>query len=76
MEEAKKPRYIPTDKPGWIRDTHTGAILSVDTRGQKDYHDRLIKFKETQSKINSINTLEQELADLKKIVQALIENKE
>lgn len=73
----KNSRYVPTDKIGWIRDTHTGAILSVDTRGQKDYHDRMLKFKETQSKINSINTLEQELDDLKKIVQTLlVANKE
>lgn len=71
--DEEKPRYVMTDKTGWIRDTHTGAILSVDQRGQKDYHDRMKKFKETQSKIN---TLEKDLRDLQELVKKLMDNKE
>lgn len=74
--DEKLPRYVKTDKVGWLRDTETGAILSVDYRGQKDYHDRLLKFKETQDKIKSINTLQEEVNQLKDIIQKLIDSKE
>lgn len=73
MDNEIKPRYVPTDKIGWIRDTHTGAILSVDQRGQKDYRERLQKFKETQAKINSINTLQTEVEELKTLVKMLMD---
>lgn len=73
MEDNKPPRYVPTDKVGWIRDTQTGAILSIDRRGQKDYRERAEKYKETQAKINSINTLEESVKELTELVRKLMD---
>jgi hypothetical protein len=64
-----------TDKAGWVRDTHTGAVISVDTRAQAEYRARLIKLKETQAKIANINTLENRIDHLEKMISAITKDK-
>jgi len=72
----EKDRYVPTDKAGWIRDTYTGAVLSVDHRGLKAYHERLVKIKETQSKIDNINTLEERIKHLEDVITTMAKPKD
>lgn len=69
--EENVPKFVPTDKKGWIRDTETGAVISVDSRARSEYYDRLGKVKEQQEKIDSINRLEKKLAKFEKIIEKL-----
>ena len=69
------PRFVPTDRTGWIRDTQTGAVLSTNLRGAREYRERAEKLKENIAKIDHINTLEQQLQELRDIVNVLV-NKE
>jgi hypothetical protein len=76
-------RYVPTDKPGLIRDTFTQAILSSDTTALYEYRIRAQKIKENHSKLESINTvkddmdiLKDEMSEIKNLLKQIILDKE
>lgn len=70
--EEKTPRYVPTDRRGWIRDTETGAILSVDRAAQKQHREEVARQKSNNDELNS---LKDELSQLKALVNKLVEDK-
>ena len=58
-------KYVPTDKPGLIRDTYSKAIISTDNKALQEYRIRARKIKENQIKIESINTVKEEMDIIK-----------
>lgn len=86
MQLSKKnnnTRYVPTDKPGLIRDTFTRAILSSDPMALQEYRIRARKIKENHSKLESINTvkdemsiLKDEMSEIKSLLKQIILDKE
>ena len=58
-------KYVPTDKAGLVRDTFSQAIISSDNKALQEYRIRAQKIKENQSKIESINTVKEEMDVLK-----------
>lgn len=52
-----------------LRDTKTGALLSTDTSGAAQYKRRI---QEEHDKNNELNTLKQELSDIKNLLKKLI----
>ena len=71
-DEENVSRYVPTDKRGWVRDTETGAILSVDRRGRKEHLERVAR---QTAKNDELNSLKDEVSQLKELVNKLIEDK-
>jgi len=72
-------KYVPTDKPGLVRDTYSKAIISSDNKALQEYRIRAQKIKENQIKIESINTvkedmnnLKEEMADIKGLLMQII----
>lgn len=65
-------RYVATDKRGWIRDTKTGALLSVDRTAQKEHNQRVST---ERIKIEELNSLKDEVSQLKELVNKLIGDK-
>jgi hypothetical protein len=73
MEDNQtSPRYVPTDKRGWIRDTKTGALLSVDRTAQKEHNQRVST---ERIKTEELNSLKDEVSQLKELVNKLIGDK-
>jgi len=64
MEED--PKYVKTDQPGLVRDTYSQALVATDQRALMQYRERVEQFKKNQDKINSINTVKDDLDGLKK----------
>tara|TARA_Y100001951_G_C11137745_1_gene181808 strand:- start:50 stop:319 length:270 start_codon:yes stop_codon:yes gene_type:complete len=60
-----KPRYVPTDRPGLIRDTETYAILSTDRKALMNYRKKREQLKETKAKLDNIDIVEKEIDGLK-----------
>lgn len=71
-EEEKHPRYVPTEKRGWVRDTETGAIISVDRRGRSEHMEQASR---QAAKTDELNSLKDEVSQLKELVTQLIEDK-
>ena len=76
-------KYVPTDKPGLIRDTQTQAVISSDRQGLLEYRRRAKALKENQDKIESINTvkddvnnLKNEMGEIKELLLKLISTKD
>ena len=76
-------KYVPTDKPGLVRDTFSQAIISSDDNALQEYRIRARKIKENQSKIESINTvkdemniLKDEMGEIKNLLKQIILDKE
>jgi hypothetical protein len=70
MENIKQ-RYVPTDRRGWIRDTETGALLSVDRVSQKNHKEKIDRH---VSNIDELNSLKDEVSQLKQLVKKLVED--
>jgi len=72
MEEEKPPRYVPTEMRGWIRDTETGAILSVDRLAKKEHQ---VQVSQQRAQKSEINNLKSQVSELSRLVEKLIEDK-
>lgn len=70
--EEEPPRYVPMDKRGWIRDTKTGAILSVDRAAKKEHMEQVSRQK---AKNEELNSLKDQVDQLTELVHKLIEDK-
>jgi hypothetical protein len=78
-----KPRYVPTDHPGLVRDTETYAVLSTDLQALMNHRKKTEHFKKTEAKLDSINnvkeeldTLKNDMTDIKELLQKLLVSKE
>ena len=65
MNSNDDSSYIKTDKPGLFRDMFSRAIVSSDGKALAEYRKRASLLKENQSKIESINTVKDEMDILK-----------
>ena len=78
-----KQRYVPTDHPGLVRDTETYAVLSTDLQALMNHRKKTEQFKKTEAKLDSINnvkeeldTLKNDMTDIKELLQKLLVSKE
>jgi hypothetical protein len=79
MSEKPSSRYIPTDVPGFIRDTHTKAIINTDEQELARYRNRAKTHINNQVKIDSINNvrddidvLKDEMGEIKTLLKQII----
>lgn len=65
------------DLPGHVKDTHTGAILSVDNAALEAYRKRKNREHEIDGKIFSIETkvdkIDNDLSEIKDILKIMME---
>lgn len=60
---------VPVQNEPMVRDTRTGALLSTDRDAFRAYEDRK---RERQSQQDRINSLEEKVAELQRILSELI----
>ncbi len=81
---SSSSRYVPTDVPGLIRDTHSQALINTDVQELSRYRNRVKTHNVNQAKIDSINNvredidvLKEEMGEIKTLLkQIIIESKE
>jgi len=66
------PRYLNTDQLGWVRDTESGAIICVDEDAKKQHKEEVARQK---ARVDELNSLKDELSQLKALVNKLVEDK-
>ena len=66
------PRYVNTDQLGWVRDTESGAIICVDQDAKRQHTEEVNR---QRAKNDELNSLKDELSQLKALVNKLIEDK-
>jgi len=65
MSEKPSSRYIPTDVPGLVRDTHSQAVINADTQKLTSYRNRVKFHNANQAKLDSINNVREDIDVLK-----------
>jgi|DEB0MinimDraft_6_1074348.scaffolds.fasta_scaffold01026_3 hypothetical protein len=70
--DKRNSRFVNTDQMGWVRDTESGAIICIDQDAKKQH---LEEVKRQRAKNDELNNLKDELSQLKKLVNKLIEDK-
>lgn len=63
------------NESGYIKDMSNRAILSTDIAGLEAYKLRRKKNAETQAKLDRLNTLEQDVAEIKDLLRQLLGSK-
>jgi len=64
------------NESGYVKDMSNRAILSTDTAALEAYKLRRKKAIETQAKLDEINTLKQDVAEIKDLLRQLLGSKE
>lgn len=71
-----KPKFAKIEnESGYIKDMSNRAILSTDIAGLEAYKLRRKKNAETQAKLDRLNTLEQDVAEIKDLLRQLLGSK-
>ena len=71
-----KPQFQKIEnEPGLIKDTSSKAILYTDNFALNAYKARRKKAAEMEAKLEKINTLEQDVAEIKDLLRQLIGSK-
>lgn len=72
-----KPMFSKIEnESGYVKDMSNRAILSTDTAALEAYKLRRKKAIETQAKLDEINTLKQDVAEIKDLLRQLLGSKE
>lgn len=72
-----KPMFSKIEnESGYVKDMTNRAILSTDTAALEAYKLRRKKAAETQAKLDEINTLKQDVAEIKDLLRQLLGSKE
>ncbi len=72
-----KPMFSKIEnESGYVKDMTNRAILSTDTAALEAYKLRRKKAAETQAKLDEINTLKQDVAEIKDLLRQLIGSKD
>ncbi len=58
-----------------IRDKHSKAILSTDLKAKQKYEDEKKRKTEEQRKLNEIDTMKEEIAEIKHMLTLLLEQR-
>ena len=61
------------EKPEYVRDMTTQAVLNTDTNGLQAYKKRKAHAKEIESSLSDINNIKQEIQDLKTLMQRILD---
>ena len=71
-----KPQFQKIEnEPGLIKDTSSKAILYTDNSALSAYKTKRKKAAEMEAKLEKINTLEQDVAEIKDLLRQLIGSK-
>lgn len=71
-----KPMFSKIEnESGYVKDLSNRAILSTDTAALEAYKLRRKKAAETQAKLDEINTLKQDVAEIKDLLRQLLGSK-
>jgi hypothetical protein len=73
---TKPPFAKIKNESGYVKDMANKAILSTDLVGLEAYKTRKKKAVEMQSKLDEINTLKQDVAEIKDLLKQLLGSKE
>jgi hypothetical protein len=68
-------RYLLTDVEGYVKDSNSGAVLNTDTDGLESYKKRKQFFENTRNSTERINKIENDVRDIKKLLQQILELK-
>lgn len=63
------------DTPGYIRDISNKAVLSVNNTALQNYRLKRQRNNEINQSLNDINKLKSDVADIKKLLTQLLNNK-
>ena len=61
------------DAPGYVRDTTTTAVLNTDNSALQLYKKKREKQHEMKAAVDDINTMKQDINDLKTLMQRILE---
>jgi hypothetical protein len=64
------------NETGYVKDMSNKAILSTDLAGLEAYKMRKKKAAETQAKLDEINNIKQDVAEIKDLLKQLLGSKE
>ena len=77
---AQPQRYALEDMTKYVRDGNSKAIISTDTVGLQAYKARKNKEREQANQLrqfeNDINTVKQEMQDIKLLLQQILQNQD
>ena len=65
-------KYIKTDVDGLVKDTHSGAILSVDYAGLSAYKKQKKAFEMSRNATERLDKLEGDIDEIKQMLQLLL----
>lgn len=71
-----KPELVKIEnEPGYLKDTKTQAIISTDNVGLEAYRAKRKRDMENQMKLDEINNIKQEVAEIKDLLRQLLGSK-
>lgn len=73
---TKPPFAKIKNESGYIKDMSNRAIISTDNVALEAYKMRKKKAAETQAKLDEINTIKQDVAEIKDLLRQLLGSKE
>jgi hypothetical protein len=68
--------YLKTDVEGLVKDPHSGAVLSVDYERLQAYKKQKKFFEDKKNDSERINKLENDIGDIKNMLQQLLKRQE
>lgn len=63
---------VKTNNPGFMKDTETGAIINTDDDAHKKFLAQREEIKKSKDICNRMNTLENELQDIKSLLLQIV----
>lgn len=71
-----KPELVKIEnEPGYLKDKNTQAIISTDSAGLEAYRAKRKRDMENQMKLDEINNIKQEVAEIKDLLRQLLGSK-
>lgn len=71
-----KPELVKIEnEPGFVKDKKTQAVISTDNSALEAYRVKRKRDMEMQMKLDKINTLEQDVAEIKDLLRQLLGSK-
>lgn len=71
-----KPELVKIEnEPGFLKDKKTQAVISTDNSGLEAYRAKRKRDMETQMKLDEINNIKQDVAEIKDLLRQLLGSK-
>lgn len=67
-----KNKYLKTDVDGYIKDTHSGAVLNVDNAKLEAYKKQKMAMEQSRMTTERLKKVENDINDIKKLLQQLV----